>query len=386
MFHLVIKLPKIKMLLSGSCVFISCLSTHTSFSLKIAFQDIKPWLLLPWFTVPMLTVYQSPSSKWIPAKMIFWNWNPIMIWFCTVNVSLQNDTPLLCCSPHILLCDICNLSTAASDDDHFFIRGDCGVLGGEEFHFLQMDELFVSWLTDAYILLCLLWLHFAELYPSNWHAPSLHYTVTHWCMHPLHFAFLLSFVFRSYGFLLFGFCCEYPSPLLHIVLPQPPFLSLVLSYHSSTPLLVLFHLSISSVFSPPPHNAAGLPASLFLPILHILSASLFLTPSFNTCFLPLLLCSRTPPTTCLCSTLSVGTCWTLCEVSIGSCYTCTDWMMMVMLVLLGCCVWPGKAQMPFSYKVLTRCMHRLLCVCMCKMHRSQAGRETTGPWVSSLTF
>lgn len=46
-----------------------------------------------------------------------------------------------------------------------------------------MDESFVFSLIDADILSCLLLLHFAELYPSNWHAPSLRYIVTHWCVH-----------------------------------------------------------------------------------------------------------------------------------------------------------------------------------------------------------
>lgn len=53
-----------------------------------------------------------------------------------------------------------------------------GVWGGEG-GAGRTDESFVFLLIDADFLSCLLLPHFAELYPANWHVPSLRYTARH---------------------------------------------------------------------------------------------------------------------------------------------------------------------------------------------------------------
>lgn len=146
------------------------------------------------------------------------------------------------------------------------------------------------------------------------------------------------------------------------------FLSLLSFYHP--PSLALFHLT--SLLPPLLLHPSGLPASPFFWLLHLppFSHVLLFKPAFSLCIPPTPLPPPPPPpTTCLCSTpVSRQLCWTLCEISVGSCYRGTEWMMMVLLVLQGCCVlWPGKARMPFFVQSAqtAECVGCLVCTCLC---------------------
>lgn len=163
---------------------------------------------------------------------------------------------------------------------------------------------------------------------------------------------------------------------------DPSCLSFLSAYHPSDPITWTFfiHLCLFTV-------RARFPATC----LYLLSSH----PPLHTCIFtlhsPLLLCL--PSSSHHLSLFhpcqpALTVCRTLGGVSIRSCYRFTKWMMMVLLVLLGCCVlWPGKARMPFLCTKCSdsACASSFVCVCACVcalMHRSLAGRETAGPGCS----
>ncbi len=186
----------------------------------------------------------------------------------------------------------------AWNDDHFCICEDCKVW--VEWRSIgQTDESFVFSLIDADILSCLLLLHFAEFYPSYWHAPSPCYIVTHWCMHSP------------------SLCI---SPLLCLVwFPLVPFLlctSLAATPHCSprscrcyrpvihsAPSLTFspFNLILHTSSTPSPRwpPCISLPLSITRPFLPPFLHILLFIPVFSLCISA---STPPPPTTCLCST------------------------------------------------------------------------------------
>lgn len=230
----------------------------------------------------------------------------------------------------------------------------------------RMDVSFVFSVIDADILSCLFLLRFAELYPSNWHAPSLCYIVTHWCVHP-------------------------PSLCIS------PLLCLPLAWFA----LVWFHLCVS--LATPAHCPPRSLIAIIAIALSSTSLTLFVLPFFLHSLLHIhfllfnsvlcLLLSPPPPptTTCLFSTpVSQQLCRTYGEVNTGSCYRGTGWMMMVLLVLLGCVLWPGKEQMLFFF-FSTKCSNSgcigcFACVCVSVQDPRQVGRQQVLAAVPKLSI
>lgn len=192
--------------------------------------------------------------------------------FETEAISHQNDS---CCASACLVSSVWLLPARFTNtcrtwnDDCCCRRMDCRVWV-EWGSAGLLDESFVFLLIDADIVSCLLLLHF-KIDPLNWHVPSLHNTVRHWCVHSPSLC-----ISRSYGFLSCGF-------LLFMSLDNPS--------RCSGPIICPLCL-IWPLLPPLQLHPAGLPASPVL--LHPLKPPSFLLFPFplHTCFysIPLLLC------------------------------------------------------------------------------------------------
>lgn len=180
----------------------------------------------------------------------------------------------------------------------------------------RMDVSFVFSLIDADILSCLFLPRFAKLSPSNWHAPSLRSTVTHWCLHPPSLC-ISRFVSHSRRSLVCFLLCVSLSSPAHCPPPSHISITPIIPALPSRALFDLSYLILPLLFPLCPSVRAEL--------ISISSISFFPHSLPHTCFSPqhpaYSSASLPPPSTCLCSTpVNKQLCRTHSEVNIGSCY------------------------------------------------------------------